>query len=237
MRNYAYLGAIVVAIAIASWFGFQESHAGRPGFYLWMGVPTIAIAIAGALRARHDGLLFYRDREGALKGWLAVRAGDFTRGFVACGVLFAASWAFTKYALPEKSPRIAWLVRLYLQVGDPSELRKEVWAIVLAIVLAAVAEEIVWRGLVTTLLAETIGSRRAWVWAAVLYAIAHLPTAWAMRDPVAGPNPLVPIAALGAGLVWGWMAQRFERLLPGIFAHVLFDWTVVMMFRLWGASV
>jgi hypothetical protein len=58
-----------------------------------------------------------------------------------------------------------------------------------------------------------------------------------MRDPDAGPNPLVPLAALGAGLVWGWMAQRYERLLPGIFSHVLFDWTVVMMFRLWGPSV
>jgi hypothetical protein len=237
LRNHAYLAAVVVAISVASWFAFQESHAGKPAFYLIMGVPTVVIAIAGVLRARHDGVLFGRDREGILKGWLAVRAGDFTRGFVGCGALFAATWAFTRFVIGEKGPRVGWLARLYLQVGDPDELKKHVTGVVIAIVIAAIAEEIVWRGLVTSLLAETVGSRRAWIWSAVLYAVAHLPTAFAMRDPDAGPNPLVPLAALGAGLVWGWMAQRYERLLPGIFSHVLFDWTVVMMFRLWGPSV
>jgi hypothetical protein len=33
------------------------------------------------------------------------------------------------------------------------------------------------------------------------------------------------------------MARKFERLLPSVFAHVLFDWTVVMMFRLWGPGL
>jgi len=30
------------------------------------------------------------------------------------------------------------------------------------------------------------------------------------------------------------MARRYGRLAPSIFAHILFDWTVLMMFRLWG---
>ena len=108
---------------------------------------------------------------------------------------------------------------------------------VLAIIVIAIAEEVLWRGLVVSLLEEMIGSRRAWVWAAVLYSVAHAPTIWALRDPVAGPNPVIVLAALGCGLVWGGMARSFERLLPGIFSHVLFDWTVIMMFRLWGPSV
>jgi len=101
----------------------------------------------------------------------------------------------------------------------------------------AVAEELVWRGLVVSLLEERIGSRRAWIWAAVLYGVAHLPTAWALRDPAAGPNPLLVLAAIGCGLVWGGMARRFDRLLPSMFSHALFDWTVIMMFRYWGPSV
>jgi membrane protease YdiL (CAAX protease family) len=237
VRNYAYLAAIVVTIALASFFAFDEARAGKPAFFLLMGAPTTVIAIIAAIRAKRDGILFYKDREGVLKGWLAVRAGDFTRGFVGCGVLFGASWAFTKIAIPAHSPREAWVARLYLQIGDPSELRKQVVPIVAAIIVAAIAEEIVWRGLVTTLLEEVVGSRRAWIFSAALYSLAHVPTAIVMRDPVAGPNPLVPLAALGAGLLWGGMARRYERLLPGIFAHILFDWTVVMMFRLWGASV
>ena len=108
---------------------------------------------------------------------------------------------------------------------------------VLAIVVLAVAEEIVWRGLVTSLLAELVGTQRAWVYAAVLYALAQVPTLWALADPVAGLNPVLPVAALASGLVWGFMARRFGRLLPGIFSHVLFDWTVLMMFRLWGPSI
>jgi len=79
--------------------------------------------------------------------------------------------------------------------------------VVAAIVVAATAEEIVWRGLVTRLVAEAVGSRTAWIWAAVLYALAQAPTIWLLRDPVAGANPLVVFAALALGLVWGsWRA-------------------------------
>jgi membrane protease YdiL (CAAX protease family) len=109
--------------------------------------------------------------------------------------------------------------------------------VVAAIIVTAIGEELVWRGLVTSLLEERVGSRRAWVWAAVLYAVALLPTLWALRDPVAGLNPVLPVAALVSGLVWGGMSRRFERLLPGMFSHVLLAWTVLMMFRLWGPSL
>ena len=119
-----------------------------------------------------------------------------------------------------------------LGLGDGLDRAPEI-----ELVVIAVAEELVWRGLVMGLLEEMMGSRRAWVWQAVLYALAHAPTAWALRDPVAGANPVVIVAALGCGLVWGGMARRFERLLPVVISHVLFDWVVVMMFRLWGPSV
>ena len=159
------------------------------------------------------------------------------RGFAAAAVLFGGAYAFMRFVAPPDSPRASWLARLYLQLGDPTMLRKNVAMVVAAIIIVAVAEEILWRGLVVSLLEEKIGSSRAWVWAAVLYSVAHAPTIWALSDPVAGPNPVIVLAALGCGLVWGGMARRFERLLPGIFSHVLFDWTVVMMFRLWGPSV
>jgi membrane protease YdiL (CAAX protease family) len=152
-------------------------------------------------------------------------------------VLFAGAYAFTKLVAPVGSPRESWLARLYLQLGHPGELRANVKTMVLGIVVAAAAEEIVWRGLVTTLLAEQFGSRRAWIYSAVAYAAAHVPTIWALRDPVAGMNPVLVMAALAAGLVWGAMARMFGRLPPAILSHALFDWMVVMMFRLWGPSV
>jgi membrane protease YdiL (CAAX protease family) len=59
---------------------------------------------------------------------------------------------------------------------------------------------------------------------------------WALAAP-SGLNPILPLAALGAGLVWGAMARRFGRLVPSIVSHVLFDWCIVVMFRLWGESL
>jgi uncharacterized protein len=225
VRQVGYLVGIVVTIAVASHFAFQPSRAGTPAFFLWMAVPTIALAIAGCLRAKQDGVL---------RDWFRVKAGDFTIAFLASALLFAGSFAVSKSL---KLPQILWLARLYDQVGDAAALRKQVAWVVTAIVLTAIAEEIVWRGLVVSLLEEKLGSRRAWVWSAVLYTVAHVPTIWALKDINAGLNPIVVAAALFCGLVWGFMARRFERLVPGMISHVLFDWTVLMMFRLWGPSV
>jgi membrane protease YdiL (CAAX protease family) len=47
----------------------------------------------------------------------------------------------------------------------------------------------------------------------------------------------LPLAALGAGLVFGGIARLRGRLMPAIFAHALFDWCAVMMFPLWGMRV
>ena len=228
MRNVAYLAAIVAVIAGASWFAFDPARAGTKASYLCFAVPTIALAIAGVLRARNDGVVV---------GWFGIRSGDITRGVTAGALLFGGAFVFMKMVAPPESPRSAWFARFYLQLGDPGVLRKEVIAIVLAMVVLAVAEELLWRGLVISLLSEIIGTRRAWIWQAVLYALAHLPTVWVLRDTDIGPNPLVLLAAFGSGLVWGAMARRFERLLPNVISHVLVYWIVLMMFRLWGPSV
>ncbi len=240
MRNAIYLAAVVIAIGVGAHFGFKLVRAGQPSFIYWIGIPNVVIAVVAALRARSDGVLLGTrnsfDEKGG-SGWLSVRSGDFSRGFGAAALLFGASYVFTKVVAPTGSDRESWLARLYLQLGDPGMLRNKVAIVVAILIVMAIAEELVWRGLVTSLLSEMIGTRRAWVWAAVLYAAAHLPTMWALRDPVAGLNPVLPAAALAAGLLWGFMARKFERLLPSIFSHVLFDWTVLMMFRLWGPSV
>lgn len=231
VRNWIEIAAIVVLIGIAAHFGFSPAHEGKPQYLLVVVLPTIAIAGYGIWRAIQDGVA---------KSWMSVKSGDFTRGFVGCALLFAAAWAFTKVVTPVGSPREEWLAVLYNQLGDPGMLRKNwqsVTLVVAGIIVASIAEEMVWRGLVTTLLEEKIGSRRAWIWAAVLYAVAHLPVAFALAGKRAGPNPLLPLAALAGGLLWGGMARRYGRLAPSIFSHILFDWTVLMMFRLWGSGV
>jgi hypothetical protein len=219
MRAVLWLVVVVVAIGVGAYFGFQLAHAGRPAFWLITGAPTVALAIVAAIRAR-------RDEE--LGEWLKPKWGDFTRAFVSAGALFAGAFMAARLLAPLGSQ--VWLLRVYVQIGEEQELQAHAAWVALVVIVFALAEELVWRGLVTSVLAELVGSRWAWIWAAALYALAHVPTMWSLASP--GLDPLLPIAALGCGLVWGAMARFTGRLAPGIVSHALFDWCVIMMFPL-----
>ena len=224
----AWLAAITILVGAAAAFAFRPSNAGSAKLVFIYGGVTVALAVAGMIRAWRDGELLE---------WIKPAFGDFTSAFFATVVLFAGSYAFAKYVVLAGDTRTGWLSHLYLQLGDPAVLRSKVTFVAIAICVVAVAEEILWRGLVTTLFAEIAGSRRAWIYAAVLYSLAHVPTMWMLADAQAGLNPLLVLGALACGIVWGVLARRNGRLVPGMISHVLFDWAVVMMFRFWGPSV
>jgi membrane protease YdiL (CAAX protease family) len=116
-------------------------------------------------------------------------------------------------------------MRLYLQIGDPdAEGQVLVGA---SVFLIGALEEVTWRGLVLRELAIPGGETRAWLLSTALYMAAHLPTLFLLSDPRAGLNPLLVMASLGCGLVWGRIAIRADRLVPAIFAHALFSWAIV----------
>jgi membrane protease YdiL (CAAX protease family) len=221
------LAFIVAVIGATSYFAFLSDRAGERSFWLLAGAPVVAIAPIALWKAWKDGDLALSMRP---------RAGDFTLGAISAALLFLGAYAFSKLVTPNGSPRAIWLARLYLQLGDPSVLRAHTSALVAGLIGVAAAEEIVWRGLVTSLLAEMIGSRWAWIASAALYALAYVPAMWSLAAP-SGPNPILPLAALGGGLVWGGTARRVDRLIPGIVSHALFDWCIVVIFRLWGESL
>lgn len=225
--NVLGLVAIVALVAATSYFAFRSERAGERSFWVLAGGPVIGLVPVALFRAWRDG---------ELARWMRPKAGDFTLGFLATALLFLGAYGFSRLVTPNGSPRAIWLARLYLQLGDPNALRAHPMGLFAGLIAVAAAEEIVWRGLAASLLAEVIGSRWAWVASAGLYSLAYVPTMWALAAP-SGPNPILPLAALGAGLVWGGMARRFDRLTPGIVSHALFDWCVVVMFRLWGESL
>ena len=151
--------------------------------------------------------------------------------------LFGGAWLLVHVLAPVGTPRDAWMALLYVQFGPGSDLKKQMVVVVIALLAIAIGEEVLWRGVVTRLLEPVVGSRRAWIVSAFLYALAHLPTAFLLADETAGKNPMLVLGALGAGLVWGGLARKLGRLTPGILAHVAFDWTVLVLFRLWGPSL
>jgi len=164
-----------------------------------------------ALYAALSALALVRlHQRGELRARFRPVGGDMTLGALVALFLYGGARIFEMGLTPRGSPREAWIVRLYLQIGDPDAPGRGLASA--AVLGVAALEEIVWRGLVMRTLEDVMGPFRAAVVTAVLFAIAHLPTLWLLRDPAAGLDPLVVVAALGCGLVWGLVAARTRRL-------------------------
>jgi membrane protease YdiL (CAAX protease family) len=212
---------VVLLLTAANAFAFRDVFAGSPLFFVSLAVPYAALS---ALALHH-----HWDR-GTLLERLTPRWGDLSIGALSAMLLLLASWRGRSWLAPSGTPRQAWLYRLYIQLGDPDVIQHSL-ALTAAVLLIPVAEELVWRGLVLDLLTEQFGKRRAWIVASLLYALSLCPTIYALRDPIAGPNPLLPTAALGAGLVWSFLAARFGRLSPVAVSHMAFTYFTAVQFR------
>jgi membrane protease YdiL (CAAX protease family) len=133
------------------------------------------------------------------------------------------------YLTPAGTEQEAWLAYVYLMPGDPSELQASLLLTGMLLSVAAL-EEVVWRAMVLDQLMQRFGERLAWPISAVLYATSLLPTAYTLQGP-AGYNPLLPLAALGCGLVWGFMGRLLGRLPPLMVSHMVFTYFAAAQFR------
>ncbi len=222
---------IVLLVAVAARVAFSPRFAGKVVPWTVMGVVNAGISVVAI------GVLWRREPR-VLRTWFRPGFGDVAVGILFAIVFFGLTDLGQHLFAPAGSPREAWIVRLYLVIGDPSKLRGKLGGVFVALVAICLSEELVWRGYVRHRLARAYGETVGTVAAAGLYAVAHLPTVWALSDDLAGGNPLVVLAALFGGLLWGAMTQVARgRLVPALIAHVAFDWAVLVMFRLWGPSV
>jgi membrane protease YdiL (CAAX protease family) len=207
---------VTLIIAAAMGFAMREPLAASPSMWLGLGLPYVALS----------GFALYQfQKDGTLRDVLRLRGGDFTLGALIAGLLFGGAYGVRHLLLGPGSSKTIWLFHIALQLGT---VRPSPGLLALVAVIG-VLEELVWRGLVLTALTESLGSRRAWPVAALFYAAAHLPTIFTLADPQAGPNPLLAIAALGAGLVWSFAARLFGRLPPLIISHAFFTYFAVAL--------
>ncbi|MGC4094831.1 MAG: CPBP family glutamic-type intramembrane protease [Polyangiaceae bacterium] len=215
------IALVLLVTFVANSFAFRDSLAASPGFLWALAIPYFGLAAYS---------LYYFWDQGTLVDRLLPRGGDISIGAVSAMLLLFASWLGRSALAPAGTPRQAWLFRIYLQLGDPEVLQHSV-LLTLLLLFLPIAEELVWRGLVLDLVSERFGTRRAWTLTTLLYALALCPTAYLLRDPSAGLNPLLPTAALGAGIVWGFLSGRFGRLTPAIVSHMAFTYFSAVQFR------
>lgn len=213
--------AVTVAVALVVRYAFDAERAGTWAMLLSLFAAYAPLAVLA---------VYVILKEGRAAAELRPRGGDLTLGALVAGLLFGAVMAGRQLVFGPDSPQNWWIARIYLQLGDLSNNR--ILYVGLAVLVIAVLEELVWRGLVMRSLRRPFGPVRAWVLSSALYAVAHVATITLLAHPVAGPNPLLVGAALVCGLVWGHLVNRTGRLVPSLFAHGLFSWAIVD-FPLW----
>ncbi|MBX3126586.1 MAG: CPBP family intramembrane metalloprotease [Polyangiaceae bacterium] len=212
---------VTALVAVAHGMAFRPALAGSTEFWLWLAVPYALLAGFAVWRLWDDGTLL---------DVLKPKWGDLSIGALTAAVLLVGSWLLRSVITPPSTERGAWLFRLYLQVGDSEVLQRSI-PLTTALLFIPVCEELVWRGWVQRDVTEAFGTRRGWPIGAGLYAVAVLPTAFLLADPVAGANPLLVLAALGTGLFWGFMTSVLGRLPPVIISHMAFTYFSAVQFR------
>jgi membrane protease YdiL (CAAX protease family) len=218
LRRFFPVLAVALVSAAAQW-AFDLERAASPWVFVAMGAASAAAVAIGVLALRDDA--------GLAEQW-APRWGDLRNGFLVAVLAWAAATGGSRM-LAGGGSFDAQILRLYLQVG-PVGSQPPV-AFVAGVVVIAALEETLWRALVPRALEGFVPARVAWMLAAVLYAIAHLPAAKAM-SVLGAPNFLLPEAALGLGLGLGGLAAALGRVVPGFVAHVLFDLAILGPFAL-----
>ena len=214
------LGVVGGAVAWA----FSPALATRP---LILGVLAAAYAPLVALS------IWRMWRDGTLLDLFRFKSGDLTLGVGIAVFLGASCWLGKHLVAPRGSPADMLVMRIYLQLGEVPTQRGSYALVALAIVFLALAEEIVWRGLVQQVLEERWGVRAGWLGTAALYALSYAPTVWLLGVPGSPRNPLLFVGALFCGVVWGFVVGRMQRLPPALLAHAVFTFALTMQFRLW----
>jgi uncharacterized protein len=214
----AWIALVALVVALATGYAVRVPPGISLSSWLVLGLTYVLLAAVALVRLA---------RNGQLAPLFGFRRGDPTLGILLGLSQLGAAWLIAKVLVPAGAPERGWLMRVFLLVGDASEV-----TVALLLILLVACEEIVWRGLVQSELRDAFGPRRGWIAAAVLYAAAHLPTLVTLEDPAAGKNPLVVLAALGCGLCWSFLAEKSGRLVPGLFAHGVFSYFAAQSFWL-----
>jgi len=172
----------------------------------WLGM-AIAASVLAALSIRVGGNPFAGSWAGSAvltRGILSAAAlyGIFALGNALSSLLFSFG--------PEQVSSI-YAIRL----EGPS------WVIALVLLfVTSPAEEIFWRGFIQRHFMEKMGDLCGWLAASAVYAAIH----------ISSGNIMLVLAALVAGLFWGWLYMKTRDLRACILSHAL--WTVAV-FILW----
>lgn len=172
----------------------------------WLSM-CIAVTILTGLAIRFGGIPFSRSDW----NWRSIFSG-----VAAAASLYAIFWlgnTLSQFLFHFAQPQIASIYGIRTQ-GEAAMIS------LILLFITSPGEEIFWRGFVQKRLVSRFGGRNGWLIASGVYAAVH----------IASGNFMLTMAALVAGLFWGWLYQRERNLVPCIVSHAL--WTVTIFILL-----
>lgn len=213
MEKLKYLGAVaasVLTIGAALAYAMQPRNGSSLQMWITLIGAYFALSVSLHLALRHS------DLPGPS---FVPKAGDLSAGVLVGLVTVVGGFVGLEWIVGPGTGRELWLFRIYAQSGDIQGQTQ----LTLALGLVVVLEELVWRRWVLSCL-RAVSQRWAAPLAALAYALAHVPTYFTLGDPTTGGNPLILLAALGCGLIWGYFTQLSGRIIPTIIAHAVFSY-------------
>lgn len=196
----------------------------------WM-TPEARLAVSSAFSAVLAVVaLVALTRRGRIRERLTPRWGDLSIGVVSAAALIVVTWAGRTLVSPRGVPRQAWLAQVYWFLGDPLDLEKKFWVPWL-VILVPMLDEITWRGWIQDTLSVVVPRGLGWLLTAALFGLQAVPTLFTLSDSIAGPNPLLLILALVAGLLFSFLTHITGRATPSMIAHAAFSYFILLQFR------
>jgi len=198
------LTQLIASLTLAAIFWFILFGAELVNFWWGMAAAAGILAIWSIVAAG--------ERRGQL---FKFRLSYFFLGLISAAFLYMVFWAGDFISTRIFSFASGQIESIYGNKGQLAE-----WKIALLLFFwIGPAEEIFWRGMVQRILAINFGGNIGWLAASFLYAAVHL---WAA-------NFVLFMAALIAGLFWGWLYKRFGSLWPGIVSHGVWDVVIFLV--------
>ena len=90
----------------------------------------------------------------------------------------------------------------------------------LMLLIIGPGEELFWRAFLQRHFQDRLGKRKGFILATVVYTGVHVLTG----------NLMLILAALVAGLFWGWMFMKYNSMVMNIISHTVWDISVFLLF-------
>jgi membrane protease YdiL (CAAX protease family) len=199
--------SLLIFVSFSIMFVFRSI--GQFDFWWWMSSNlVIFIVISGVIFPDYiqDILKDFAHRPGKKLLWGLASA------IALYGIFYAGNF-FSNLLFNNAQGEIA---SIYNFKGNASSVR----IFLLMMVVIGPGEEILWRGIIQRKLMQNTSRLAGFIIATAFYTLVHIFTG----------NFMLVMAAMVAGIFWGWMYMKYHSIAMNIISHLIWDITIFLLF-------